>query len=344
MKHILFIVLFSFGIVGFVLSKGTSGNRFADPNNNDFSKYESWCEQYINTYEVKRYPGVAFPALMDVPRELNDYLMESARKGDFRLLKYAATIALIIDAEVSKVSVTSTDLNGMGAEDNGFVELLLKSSFEDFDEEGYFIIRVRKLGDFVRENSIKLSKEDYDYVQEKFIAYLKRKNYVINDCSKVLQVSDSIVFKITPCDKIKKIEFETLDYISMDDVAKDLEMCSNLESIEIKHPKNCLHTFFTKDGVLYYSCSLLFYPPKKRAKFIELPDDVSNFEAKNNPYIQEVRFTNDHTEFFVNISNCKNIRKISTPNKVLYQKSDSLDYIGGKNIRVNEKEDLKLNE
>jgi len=205
MKHILFIVLFSFGIVGFVLSKGTSGNRFADPNNNDFSKYESWCEQYINTYEVKRYPGVAFPALMDVPRELNDYLMESARKGDFRLLKYAATIALIIDAEVSKVSVTSTDLSGMGAEDNGFVELLLKSSFENFDEEGYFIIRVRQLGDFVRENSIKLSKEDYDYVQEKFTAYLKRKNYVINnDCSKVLHVSDTIVFKINPCDKIKK--------------------------------------------------------------------------------------------------------------------------------------------
>ncbi len=151
MKHILFIVLLSFGIVGFVLSKGTSGNRLVDPNNNDFSKYESWCEQYINTYEVKRYPGVAFPALMDVPRELNDYLMESARKGDFRLL------------------------NGMGAEDNGFVELLLKSSFEDFDEEGYFIIRVRTLGDFVRENSINLSKEDYDYVQEKFSAYLKRK-------------------------------------------------------------------------------------------------------------------------------------------------------------------------
>ena len=148
---------------------------FAIPNNNDFSKYESWCEQYINTYEVKRYPGVEFPALMDVPRELNDYLMESARKGDFRLLKYAAIIALIIDAEVSKVSVTSTDLNGMGAENNGFVELLLKSSFKNFDEEGYFIIRVRTLGDFVRENSINLSKEDYDYVQEKFSAYLKRK-------------------------------------------------------------------------------------------------------------------------------------------------------------------------
>lgn len=93
----------------------------------------------------------------------------------------------------------------MGAEDNGFVELLLKSSFEDFDEEGYFIIRVRTLGDFVRENSINLSKEDYDYVQEKFSAYLKRKNYVINnDCSKVLHVSDTIVFKINPCDKIKK--------------------------------------------------------------------------------------------------------------------------------------------
>lgn len=326
-------------------------------SNDDYSKYESWCEKYINTYEVKRYSDldVVFPALMDVPRELNDYLIENARNGDFRLLKYAAIIALIIDAEVSKVSATSVCLEGIGAENNGFVMLLLKSSeiVEDFDglqdedrEDFLFIIRVRSLGDLVRENSIKLSKEDHDYVQEKFIAYLKRKNYVINnDCSKVLHVSDTVVFKINPCDKIKKIEFETLDYIDMDCAVKGLEMCSNLEGIEIKHPKNGENGFYTKDGVLYCNCSLLFYPPKKREKIIELPNDVSNFDAKNNSYIQEIRFTHSCLdEFSVNISNCKNIKKISTPKKLLYMKSDSSDYIGGKNIRVNEKVNLELEE
>lgn len=335
-------------LITFVLCLGSD---FAFPNNDDYSKYESWCEKYINTYEVRRDSGVVFPALMDVPRELNDYLIESARKGDFRLLKYAATIALIMDAEVSKVSVTSVCLEGMGAENNGFVMLLLKSSeiVKDFDslqdedrEDFLFIFRVRSLGDLVRENSIKLSKEDYDYVQEKFIAYLKRKNYVINnDCSKVLHVSDTIVFKINPCDKIKKIEFETLDYIDMDCAVKDLEKCSNLEDIEIKHPKYGENGFYTKDGILYYGSIFLFYPPKKREKIIELPNDVSKFEAKNNPYIQEIRFTHSYTDdFSVNISNCKNIKKITTPKKLLYMKSNSSDCIGGKNIRVNENGDL----
>ncbi len=321
------------------------GSELAYSSNSDYLKFESWCEEYINMYEMVRRPDVFFPAFMEVPRELNDYLIESAKNGDFRLLKYAATVALIVDAEISQKCTISSCLAGTGAEGNGFVALLLKASgkfknFDDFQDEnqdGYFIIRVSELGSIVRENSINLSEEDYNYAQEKFIAYLKRKNYgVVDECSRVLHISDSIVYKITSYDKIRKIEFETLDYINGNYcVEEDLAKCANLESVTIKHPKG---SFFTKDGVLYYEDILLFYPPQKKDRVIKLPNNVFRFKAKNNSYLEEIQFTNIETDFFsVDVSNCKNVRRISTPKKLLYMKTDSLDYFGGADILVNGK-------
>lgn len=321
-------------------------SNLAFSNNNDYSRYESWCEIYINTYEVlwPECPDCAIE-FMEVPDELNDYLIKSARKGDFRLLKYAAAIALIVDAEVAKKSITSSPLAGTGAENNGFVRMLLKASseykdFESYEDECFDrwidIIRVNVLADLVRENSIKLTEKDYNYTKEKFTSYLKRKNYgLIDECSRVLHISDSIVYKITPYDKIRKLEFETLDYIDINCIQDDLAKCNNLESIEIRHPQNLFHT---KDGVLYFGDILLFYPPKKKDRSIKLPNNVLNFDAKNNPYLEEIQFTDaQFDDFSVNVSNCKNIRIINSPRKLLYMKTDSLDYIGGKSILVNKR-------
>lgn len=313
---------------------------------NDYFDIETLCNRYVDDYEVLR-DSVGFSpvSFMDVPQELNEYLVKSAENGDFKLLKYAAIIALIVDTELSIKCMMSSDIGFARGDRNGFVIMLLKASGKykniDYyrDESGHiFMIRTNTLSHLVKENKINLSEEDYDYVQEKFNAYLKRKSYVVNECREVLHITDSIIVKIIPCDQIKKIEIATLNYIEMD-YLYELEKCPNLESIEIEHPQNFSYReFHTSDGVLYCYQTLLLYPPGKKDRFIELPDDVSNFKASNNPYIQEIRFTHELTESdSVLVSNCKNIKKISTPKMLLYLKTDSLEYIRGENIQVNGK-------